>query len=321
MGRKGILLLIILLLLSGCGTTPADKGTGEFEILTVENTDDLVSLTDVDFVLVPDETFYIFMQEMLSQDGRVFSRRFVEYNGEQRTIKEVVRDYDLPKHFLHISEAKEWLRHNAPARLTLYPQTYPTDSVLMQWEQEGYDYSLESVSLVPLETLRKLGAVSRSSEVFIIDHRPDELTEIIKDVEEALLPIHPNLSVRRESEIMQHSFAYRVDASLYTRPLRDRSPVNTETTVALFYRVDELGNPVQLTLETTFVTDAKTGIGLKPVINELAVFSWSMREALINELGLDGVNSNNTSLRYANITLHYQGENEGLHYSELYSIQ
>lgn len=321
MGRKILLIIFAFLLLAGCGRQPQDALVEEFEVMNVENTGEQVSLTDVDFVLVPDEKYYILMEELLSREGRVLTRRFIEYDGERQSITEVLRESDLPRSFQQTGDAKDWLKYNAPARLALFPHTYINGNVMLQWEQEGYDYTLENESLVTLDFLKRLGAVSRISEVFIIEHKPEALSQLIKDTENNFLPEHTNLSVRREEDALQYSYAYSLEASLHELPLPGRSRVNTEATVTLFYRVDELGNPLELTMETIFESDGDNAAPLADTAERLAAFTLSMREALISQLGLEGVNANNPALRYANVTLNYGSVSRDSYFSEVYTIQ
>jgi hypothetical protein len=307
--------LLIAVLLTGCAAPPVGVMEAEAEFYTDEKI--IVSLADVEFTLVPEVNYYLLMDEDLDNERRVLSRRYVKYDGFQHTISEIVRETDLPRTFQRAVDAKEWLRLMEPRELSLFPNTYLNHRVMAEWQQEEYDYTLEEDSIIYLENLKRLGAVTRVNEVLEIRHNGDNLSEVIEAVESEYLPNHQNLSVHRELEVLSGSFRYLTSVVLHAEPGTRPSTTVTETTIELAYFVDELGNPLELTLTAGFDNlDPRIALKLKPVVNDMAAFAWAMREALVNELGLHGVNSNNPSLDYANVSLHYEGWEEATRYNE-----
>lgn len=313
--KRAYIFLLIAVLLTGCAAPPVGVMDAEAEFYADEKI--IVSLADVEFTLVPEVNYYLLMDEELDNERRVFSRRYVKYDGFQNAISEIVRETDLPRTFQRTVDAKEWLRLTAPGELSLFPNTYLNYRVMSDWQQEEYDYSLEEDSIIYLDHLKRLGAVTRVNEVLEIRHNGDDLIEVIEAVESAYLPSHQNLSVHRELEVHSGSFHYRTSVVLHAEPVTRPSTTVTKTFIELTYFVDELGNPLELTFTADFDhLDPRIALKLKPVVNDMAAFAWAMREALVDELGLHGVNSNNPSLDYANVTLHYDGSEEATRYSE-----
>jgi hypothetical protein len=324
MTKKVILVLLTVLFIAGCGISPDKISMDSFEVNdNIENSaSKVVSLADVDLNIVPEKRYYILMEESLGKRNRSLVRRYVTYDGFKDVISEQTSEIDLPRSFQRTIDAKEYLAENAPDKLNLYPSTYLNESVLAQWEQEEYDYSYEAKNIISLDMLKQLGAISRTSEVFVITPKPEIVTEKIEALEKEFLRYHPNLEMKREIEALSHSLTYRIDLSLHEKPILERSAVVTNATLYLFYSVDELGNPLKLTLKATFETrDRKISPLLKPVISDMAVFTLIMRETLVENLNLSGVNNNNPSLSYANVTLNFEGEESDLRYMEHYYIK
>ena len=181
---------------------------------------------------------------------------------------------------------------------------------------------MEGRSQISLDGLKRLGAISRLNEVFVIKHDGEQLQELIDKVEKDKLPRHANLRITREVETLPQGFQYNLDLALFSEPVNKPSSLITTTSMELYYSVDELGNPVEFTLDAYFEhVEKKTPSRLLPVVNDMAVFAWTLRAALVEELGLYGVTPTNPLLQYANITLHYDRTDSENHYTEQFSIK
>jgi hypothetical protein len=317
-------LLLVGLFVAGCGASPEDFSPSEFDFDfgTMDNEDYVVHLADVDFVIVPEENYYILMEEGMTGENRVFYRRYIKYDGIENVVTETVNEFDLPRTFARSKNAKDWLKLRDPSRLDLLPKTYLNESVLVLWEQEDYDFGLEQQSLITLDRLKHMGALSRISEDFVISRKTTELEEIISNLENVYLPQHAHLAITRELEALPLSFAYQTTLSLHSLPLRERSAVVARVIIDLSYKVDEWGHPFELILETYFeATDENTSLALKEPVRDMATFGYVMRETLVEELNLYGVNPHNQSLQYANTTLNYEGDENDLRYIERYSMR
>ncbi|MDW7650731.1 MAG: hypothetical protein SCK29_06095 [Bacillota bacterium] len=321
MDRKLVLIILfIALILTGCTAPPSGYVPDEVEE-SVAVPDRIVNLADLELTTVPDENYYILMDEVLDNQQKVLSRRYAKYDGFQDTVSETVQDINLPRSFQSALNAKEWLKQTAPSDLALFPNTYVSQNVLTQWEQDGYDFSLEKVSLVSLEKLKQMGAVTRINDILEIRHDDGVLAGMIEAIEEEFLPRHDNLLVERSLDSMSSSFHYQISMHLHAEPTAKPSAVLTEMIINLNYSVDELGNPLELTLDASLENkDPRIHYRLRPVVSDLAVFARTMRDMLVSELGLHGVNPDNPALRYANVTLNYDGEEEPTRYHERFYV-
>ena len=319
MGKKVVLLLILGFMLTGCATT--SPNLQEFETLDIASDTDgqIISLADVDFQIVPEEEYYILMEEKLDETGTKLLRRFVKYDGIENSISETMSEVPLPHTFQRVVDARQRIQEDDSQQLALYPWTYLNDSVLAQWEQEEYDFSVEAKTLVSLETLQRMGAVSRVSDPLLLDHDVDELMSEIERIETEYLPSHTSVEVSRDAEMLSQAFRYETNIRLRN----DQKQTISLITIKTSYRVDELGHPIELTLHASFESNEQNmDVRLLPVMNDLATFSWMLRDTFVEELGLYGVNEHNPILSYANVSLHYeQEETDSLRYVEKFSIQ
>lgn len=301
---RSVLLLLLIIALSGCGSEATLEPTAE----NYEVSEKIVSLADVDFATVPDFTYYILVEEKVSPNQTKFIRRYVKYDGIKNTETEVMQEVALPERKPDVEEAKAWLQENDPGKLVLYPQTYLSDSVQVKWQETEYDYYIEESQLISLEGLKKLGAVSRLNEMFVIKVKPEEMVELIEAVEEEFLAPTTNLLAERELEALPRSFTYQLQLQLCTEPIPKPSTILATAKIKLVYQIDELGNPLDLNFAVSFENHANTkNQGWLASINQLGIFAVEMRNALISQLDLFGVTAANPSLAYANVTLNYEG--------------
>jgi hypothetical protein len=323
--RKLYILAVLLLaglFLAGCGTAPDDFRPAGHELDTDIDIVTFDQLATVDFVLVPNETYYVLLEEGLKEDNKIFFRRYARYDGKRMIVSETTRDISLIRSFPGSKEAKAWLAQADPSQLQLPGITYIHETVWVRWEQEEYDYSLEAQYLTTIDGFKRLGALSRISDDLVFHRKPDELEEMIKAMETEYLPTDPHLSVSRESEALPLSFTYSVTLTVHARPLPETSPEVARARLRLTFKVDELGHPINLLLETHIqAIDKNIGIRMKDTMNQVAAFSWVVRESLVEELRLYGVNEHNPLLNYANASLHYESEQKGLQFTERYTIQ
>ncbi|MCW3490580.1 hypothetical protein [Dethiobacter alkaliphilus] len=322
--KKAFPLLILLLMLTGCASSssPNEKEFVQLD-MSADVGDQIISLADVNFKVVPEQTYYILLDESLSDDGSKFVRKFIKYDGSdgaEGAVEELDNEIELPYSFKSADDARNWLREFAPEELALYPKTYLSDSVLSHWEQEGYDYSVEAKNVAPLDSFKRMGAVTRISDPLLIEHDAQELIKKIERIEKDYLPDHANIDVTRDLEALSQSFNYRTQVRLFNEP--GRSQLVSLLDIELTYRVDELGHPLELTLEASFENREEHITGrLLPVIDDLATFAWMMRDGLVEEFGIYGVGNNNSELNYANISLYYEGEETGTRYRETFSVR
>ncbi|HZK24573.1 MAG TPA: hypothetical protein VFC74_04220 [Oscillospiraceae bacterium] len=301
---RSVLLLVLILLLSGCGTE-ADL---EPVVENFEPADKIVSLVDVDFTTVPDFTYHILLEEKMSPNKKQFIRRYVRYNGIKNTATEVLQEVALPERQHDVNGAKNWLQENDPDKLVVYCQTYLSDSVQAQWEDSDYDFYIEEAQLISLEGLKKLGAISRLNEIFVINKKPEEMVELIEAVEADFLKPAPNLLIERELEALPRSFSYQLQLQLGTEPTKKPSTILCTAKIILMYQIDELGNPIELNFEASFEDHTKQGSqSWLPGTNQVGIFMVEMRNSLISRLDLFGVTPYNPTLAYANVTLNYEG--------------
>lgn len=322
MSKRIILILaVVILTVSGCAAPPPETVDIESFDDTV-STEQIVSLVDKDLKIVPDNTFYILMEENFDAERQVLLRRSIKYDGIQNAVTEIVSEINFTRSFVRGKDAKEWLKLTAPAKLMLQPKTYLNENVLAQWEQEEYDYSLERRSQISLDGLKRLGAISRLNEVFVIKHHGEQLQELIAKIEQDSLPRHANLRVEQVVEIFPQAFNYSLNIALFNEPINKPSNLIITTTMDFYYSVDEFGNPVEFKLNTYFENfEEKTPLMLLPVVNDMAVFAWTLRAALVEEFDLYGVQLYNPTLQYANVTLHYESTESENRYTEQFSIR
>jgi hypothetical protein len=315
-------LLLAGALLSGCGASPDDFRLQGFDMESVEENEFTVQLADVDFALVPQANYYILMEEGLRGSQDVFFRRYVRYDGIRMTVGETVQELELPRPYIRTLDAKKWLKKEDPEQLRLLPKTYLSDNVMLQWEQEEYNYEQETMNLISLESLMRMGGIIRTGDDFVIDPTPYELEERIGQVEEDYLPRHKQIVITRELEALPLSLTYNIQVDIHTQPVSGGTPAVAGTFISLSFKMDELGHPFELDLETSFSADGSgIGLGLKEPINDLAAFAWVLRETLVEELRLFGVNDKNPVLDYGNASLSYSYKGDKLSFRERYSIR
>ncbi|NLZ93837.1 MAG: hypothetical protein GX922_07485 [Firmicutes bacterium] len=317
---KRILLecLLLMFLLSGCGA-PDDINISSIES-EGDNAKRIVALADVDFAIVPDFSYHVLLEEKMNSENTQLIRQYVKYDGFNNTITETVQEIPLAHREEDVAAARNWLKKNKPASLKIYPHTFLSESVRSQWEDADYDASIEAKELISLENLKKLGAISRLNEAFVIKKKPDEMTTIIEAVESEYLPRAENVMIDRELEALQRSFTYKIKLVLYAGPVRNSTQALTTAIMQLKYRVDELGNPLELNFEISFEDHTMQGKQKQSNMNETGIFLVEMREILIRELGLYGVVKHNPSLTYTNVTLNYEGVEETSYVAEKFYI-
>ncbi|NLZ39114.1 MAG: hypothetical protein GX893_05840 [Firmicutes bacterium] len=330
---KKILLecLLLIFLLSGCST--ADNVNISSIQPEAETDERIAALADVDFVIVPDFSYHVLLEEKMSSENTHLIRRYVKYDGHNNKVSEVVQDIPLPRREDDVVAARNWLKKNKSAKLKVLPRTFVSECVQSKWESADYDYSIEAGRLISLEELKKFGAISRLNEVFVINTKPEEIAAFIEAVEAEYLPRTDNIITSRELEILQRSLIYKIELVLRDGSGKDSTNALVTVNMQLKYRVDELGNPLDLNFEISLkdhtlqekqkqLNMSEIGVFLrKKQMNETAVFLGEMREILIRELDLYGVKKHNPTLTYANITLNYELIEENNYLAEKFFIQ
>ncbi|MGI6659179.1 MAG: hypothetical protein ACOX4N_07220 [Dethiobacteraceae bacterium] len=304
---RTILLFLLILLLPGCGAVRGFESTAD----KYESSDQIISLADVDFTIVPDFTYHILLEEKMSAERTKFIRRYVRYDGINDTIAEAQQEAVLPERCQDVNEAKVWLQEHEPEKLVVFPQTFLSDSVQAQWEEAGYDYHIEEAHLISLEGLKKMGAVSRLNEVFVIDEQPEEMVALIEAVEADYLKPAANLQIERELEALPRAFSYHLQLRTFSDPLTEPADLCSTAKIDLLYQIDELGNPLELNFAVSFEDHTQQGSETwLPEARQAGTFTIEMRNALVSQLDLFGVTPANPALAYANVTLKYDGSAE-----------
>ncbi|HHX73742.1 MAG TPA: hypothetical protein GX699_02410 [Firmicutes bacterium] len=303
-----LILLLILPALTGCAALELNNLPPQDAELDILEDDKVTRLADIDFVPVPGFPYSVLLEEGLTGGNKIFFRRFVAYGAAGDAVEEYVREAELPRTFTSAGEAREYLMKVTPEKLLLPENTYVSDNVHCSWEQEAYPAAVEEEQRISLVALKRLGAVSRLHEFYVIDKNPEALVAAIEEVEAGMADVAGSLVIERTLEPLPQSFAYSISLAL---PDRDRAKTEAESTQAsvnLNYQTDELGNPLHLELVYSAVFQGRLTDGEMALLNRMGAFINELVDVLKERLDLFGVNKNNPSLAYANVTLYYEEE-------------
>src|SRR5690554_4336348 len=119
MTRIFILICVIMFVMIGCSAQSQDMLTAE----EIENGDQ-VRLVDIDFVTVPNFTYYVLLEEKLDKNYLHLIRRYVKYDGITDTESETVQVTALPQKCVNLHEARVRLYASDPEKLALFTHTF-----------------------------------------------------------------------------------------------------------------------------------------------------------------------------------------------------
>jgi len=295
----------MLLALTGCATLEVNSLQPQAAELDVLEDEKVTRLADIDFVPVPGFAYTVLLEEGLTGGNKVFYRRFITYDATGDEVHEFVTEAELPRSFQSAGEAREYLTRVTPEKLLLPENTYISDSVHCSWEEEAYPAAVEEEQRISLAALKRLSAVSRLNEFYVIDKNPETLVAAIEETEASIADVADSFVVERTLESLPQSFVYRIRLAL---PGKMQANKLTEASVSLKYQIDELGNPLHLVLLYSAAFQNGLGDGDMTLLNRMAAFVNEMVDTLKEQLDLFGVNSNNPSLTYSNVTLFYEKE-------------
>lgn len=297
-----LLLIVISLLFTGCSVKmpPTQAESAENN----ETNARAALLADIDFTIIPDFVYYVLLEEKMT-GSTVFVRRYVCYDGFADTASEKLQRIRLPEKVSDAAEARSYLQENEPEKLELLQPVYVSENVLARWTEEEHSLGAEENGRLSLEELLEMGGISRINKMFAISVNTEELVGLIKEAEEKHLQDSPRLQVTGELKPLPLSFTYSGLLLVHDEVQQESSPPLARAGFSLFYQIDELGNPLELEFETSF-QQLQSGTRCLADIKIMEEFIAELREIVIEQLGLYGVNSHNESLTYANVTLCYE---------------
>ncbi|NLM46189.1 MAG: hypothetical protein GX200_05260 [Firmicutes bacterium] len=308
MKRYVCVLLAMLLTLTGCAAFELNNLPPQAVELEVLEDDKVTRLADIDFVPVPGFAYNVLLEEGLAGGNKVFYRRFIAYGETGDEVHEFVTEAELPRSFPSAQEARSYLTRVTPEKLHLPENTYVSDSVHYSWEEEAYPAAVEEEQRISLTALKRLGAVSRLNEYYVIGKNPEPLVAAIEAVEAGIADVADSFVVERSLESLPQSFAYSIALALPGKKQVQNSAEAMQASVSLQYQIDELGNPLHLELVYSAAFQNGLDDGNMALLNRMAAFVNELVDTLKEQLDLFGVNSNNPSLTYSNVTLYYEEE-------------